>query len=352
MVDGFINSGNSPTTFRLSRLQNLDEEGKAPSELNAVVSVESDSGESFLLSEMEPGVYSYEVPVDNAKQYRLRIMTANDEEYLSDFVEVKNTPPIDSITWVVDEQYRELKIQVTTHDPQNQARYYQWDFEETWHFESAYKSKHIYKDGEIIFDPFLDIYNCWKTVRSTSILNATSSQLTEDVIYKFPLVSITPDSEKVRLLYSLLVQQYSLTADAYYYIEELKKYTQLSGSIFDPVPSRIQGNIRCISTPEKSAIGYINAHNIEELRVFIGDESLPVWFSEPYIPCPEGRGFNFDPNSIYIPGLLESGYILPITYEERGGHYVPGYALAVCVDCRKKKGIHKGGTTVKPDFWP
>ncbi|MEO5998783.1 MAG: DUF4249 family protein, partial [Chitinophagaceae bacterium] len=54
----------------------------------------------FPLADKGKGVYSADALNFNPVQkYRLRIKTAAGTEYLSDYVELKKTPAIDSVNW-------------------------------------------------------------------------------------------------------------------------------------------------------------------------------------------------------------------------------------------------------------
>jgi hypothetical protein len=81
----------------------------------------------------------------------LRIKTTNGKEYASDFTSVKYTPSIDSITWQREDGG--LRLYANAHDPQNATKYYQWKYEETWEFHSAFFSSLKYlrdNSGKVI----------------------------------------------------------------------------------------------------------------------------------------------------------------------------------------------------------
>jgi hypothetical protein len=139
VVEGFLNNGQGPTTIRLSRSVELTDTTQKKFELGAKVNVEGENGSSFALAGNTNGEYSIsQLPLLNNIKYRLHIKTINGKEYASDFVPIKITPPIDSITW--QKESNGLRLYVNTHDPQNATKYYQWEFEETWEFHSAFYS--------------------------------------------------------------------------------------------------------------------------------------------------------------------------------------------------------------------
>jgi hypothetical protein len=150
------------------------------------------------------GLYtSNTLPINSSRKYRLRIKTKNAKEYLSDFVEVKITPAIDSISW--KEEEKGVQIYSNTHDPLNKTIYYRYDYDETWEIHSAYlavtKVDGVTSNGYPIirYTNFSDpqIYYCWKYDTSKSILLASSAKLEKDVIHLKPLLFIPTEDERI-----------------------------------------------------------------------------------------------------------------------------------------------------------
>src|SRR5665213_721820 len=139
VVEGVINSGSDSTIIRLSKTVNLSNNTTFSPVLSAIVTVEGDQNTSYPLASGGKGNYvSRGLNLDNAHKYRLRIKTSDNKEYLSDFVSVVNPPPIDSIGYTI--QNNGLTVYANTHDPQNNTRYYRWDYQETWQIHSNYYS--------------------------------------------------------------------------------------------------------------------------------------------------------------------------------------------------------------------
>ena len=352
VVEGFINSGQEPTTITLSRTIKLADSVNRLFEHNAVVNIESDTHETFPLSENGNGEYvSASLSLNVSQKYHLTIKTQNGTEYASDFATVKTTPPIDSISWKPENGG--IKIYINTHDPQNNTRYYHWKYEETWEIHSRYFSTLIYiRDQNSI--PFAvgyrnadqsadtTIYKCWNTVNSTNINLGSSEKLTEDLIY-LPLLYIEPGSEKLSVLYSINVRQYALSHEAYLFFQKIKKNTEQLGSIFDPQPSDLQGNIHCITNPLETVIGYIDISEEKVQRKYISRDELADW---DYRTDCFLKTIDNQPDSIRKYGAGSSPTI-PFSVDIRLG-ISKFYAANSnnCVDCTLR------GTNVRPTFWP
>jgi hypothetical protein len=335
VVDGFLNTGQGNTTITLSRTRKLSDTKPATGELNAQVSVEGELNEVFPLTEQGQGVYSMPAIEANDKKYRLRIRTAAGKEYLSDWVEWKQTPPIDNIAWkVIDD---EIQLMVNTHDPANKTHYYQWEFEETWEYTAAFEAYYSNKKGIVtLLDP--GIFRCWRTEKSNNLFIGSTTRLNQDIISDFPLTVVPAWSEKLRIKYSMLVKQNALTQEAFEYWQKLKKNTESLGTLFDPQPSQLTGNIHCVNTPDEPVIGYFGAYSVATKRVFISRNELPDW-RYPY-------SYDCELDTVLIPDLAKASDILINELRTPPG-FLYGYTFSTisCMDCRIR------GTNVKPSFW-
>jgi len=163
-----------------------------------------------------------------------------------------------------------------------------------------------------------------------------------------------------RSAYSIQVRQYALSADAYTFWTNLKKNTEQLGSIFEPQPSQINGNIHSATNPQEPVIGYISVGSTSLKRIFILNQQLPYWAAiTPYQGCvdtplyyvfyPPGsktpvnqvnafinydRGASIDPLTPIAPITVPGGGIVGYTAAENA-----------CVDCTLR------GTNVEPSFW-
>ncbi|MBL7856661.1 MAG: DUF4249 domain-containing protein [Cyclobacteriaceae bacterium] len=342
VVDGFLDGTKGSCTVRLTRTQRLGSTEPPPIETSAIVQLEEKDGSTLTLINQFNGNYSISnLVVSPLKVYRILVRTQDGEEYASDYTALKNSPPIDSLTWSATNQG--IQVEATTHDPDNASRYYLWSFVETWQYTSAYYSNMEFQNGTVSLRSE-DIYDCWQEQSSTSIIIGSSDKLSQDVIYKQPITVLPTNTDKYQIRYSILVQQRVLTKEAYNFWLELQKNTENLGSLFDPQPSQVLGNIHYVNRPLEPVLGYFSAGFTSEKRLFIRYADLPPGF--PFIRdfpgCKEDTILLED-----LPTFGSTGKLLttPVTI---GGIILIGYGYSTvdCVDCRSK-----GGTNVQPDFW-
>ena len=361
VVEGTLNSGQGPAVLTLSRTTNLDTTA-TQFEPGAQVIVQADDSSTFLLQESGPGQYMAEnLNLNSNKKYRLKINTGNGEFYVSDFVSVIPNPPIDSINYQQNQEG--LQIFVNTHNPQNNTRYYKWQYNETWEVHSAYISKlkyiinptpqgYAYSLTPTVVayyppDPYdSSIFICWQSDASTEILTGSSAALSEDLIH-LPIATIPSGSQKLTVLYSISISQYGWSEAGYQFLQAMKKNTENTGSVFNPLPSQLTGNIHCITDPSKMVIGYFNVSPVQEKRFFISAGDVPDW--NYGMSCPLFEILN-NPDSLakygsmYLP--IVAAKTKPIPFSLALEIVTFKASLPDCVDCTLN------GTNLKPAFWP
>jgi hypothetical protein len=348
VVEGYI-SGNSPTEYTLSRTIPLPGDSTIPQETGAKVQVEGTDNSVYPLTEQSPGTYVGDsLALNIATQYRLRITTSDGQQYLSSYVQYKPTPPIDSVSWTYSSNG--VQIYVNTHDPANATRYYQWQYGETWEYNSAEYSQYEYDTAINNMVPRLaanQIYTCWHSDSSTNILISSSAKLAQDIIYLQPLTLIPSNGQQLSVLYSIDVRQYALTEDGYNFLTLMQSNTESLGTIFDPTPSQLQGNIQCLTNPNEPVVGWVSAGTVQQQRIYISRRQVPYWY---YVfTCPMPDSLVSPPDSAILRYFFyELGYIPLFPDIGPTGNVVGWYGnYQTCIDCRLQ-----GGTTQEPSFWP
>ncbi|MBS1530084.1 MAG: DUF4249 domain-containing protein, partial [Bacteroidetes bacterium] len=203
VIEGTI-SANDSTFIKLSRSKKIDTSRMIIMEGGAQVSIESNANGSFPLVEVRAGTYAAgPLNLDPSHQYRVRIKTSDGKEYLSDFVPLKNAPPIDSVGYIA--QASGVQLYLNAHDDANTTRYYRWDFSEAWQFHSQYISTYYSngKDSLKARTVAQQVYSCFGSDSSTSVLVASTTKLTKDIINQAPITLVPASSEKLETKYSI-----------------------------------------------------------------------------------------------------------------------------------------------------
>ncbi|MBV4356977.1 DUF4249 domain-containing protein [Pinibacter aurantiacus] len=352
VVEGFANlTPNSKSTIKLSRTTSLDSSFFYKTESGAIVLLFDDVNGAYNLFETSPGVYtSNAATLDPARKYRLRIVTRDQKEYNSAWVEGKMSPAIDSISW--KQKSDGVQIYANTHDSQNKTIYYMWDYRETWQYNTILFSSIVYNPATNALDPRdlvnNDIHTCWISGNSTNIIVTSTERLATDVVFEKPLTFLSYSTNKLQNKYSILVNQYALTKDAYTYLDLMRKNTEQLGSIFDAQPSELNGNIRQSNDSTEIVVGFFYATSVQQQRIFISHNQLNgyVYITTGYESCREDTVDNV-PDKIreaFRPGPEVVLGVSPVYFGPAIIAYT--YTSNYCADCRAR-----GGSTTKPDFW-
>ncbi|RYY19332.1 MAG: DUF4249 domain-containing protein [Cytophagaceae bacterium] len=344
VVDGLLNL-RGVTTVRLSRTRSLTAT-TAPVETKATVTIQDEAGTRYPLTEQAPGTYtSAALTLDASRRYQLRLRTAAGREYASDLVAGKLTPPIDRLHWAVERNG--VQLYADAHDATNNTHYYRWTYQETWRFSTPYYSEFEYVNGAMRRRTD-NIQDCWRTEASTNIVLFSTQRLSQDVVASFPLVLHPSNSPHFRIKYSILVQQYAQSAEEYAYWEKLRKNTETLGTLFDPLPTQLTGNVHGLTDASELVVGYVGASSMSEKRLFIDRSEFAA--STAFLTGYENQ---CETPEVVLLGNVPTSFTqeyLPLheEYDQLTGTRLIGYtrSLGLCADCRLR------GTNVKPSFWP
>jgi len=341
VVEGVITD--NETVITLSRSVNLSEESSFSASVdNAVVFVECDNGTQW---QAEPnnfkGRYIIKMgQLDLDSKYRLKIeieesdrnhdsyATTKRYEYYSAFSYPVKTPEIDSIFWRKRGNGQPVRLYVATHEPEQKVAYFRWSYREDWEVHA-----HIQAVG---FP-----YYCWSSSNNSDLLLGSTEKTVYGQLADI-LIEIAPSDVRLSKLYRIIVKQNVVSKRAHDYYTNIRKNSQLNGSIFAPTPSELRGNITCITDPGRPVIGYVEASTSIQKQLFIPYnivlyEPVPIFNS-----CNEFTFFE-------LASYLQIEDVREWTPEQSGYiQHRPGfYAHPLCVDCTLS-----GNTTQKPNDWP
>lgn len=340
---------NDSSYINLSRTSNLDSLVTNPV-VGALVGIEDESGNPVAtLSSNGRGRYYSDNNLNFDKKYRIRILTEEDE-YLSELVEMIETPAIDSVSLKLSSDDSKLEFLLTTHDSNSEPTYFKWDYTETYQYASTFPSLLKFSNGELLDREAADqIYHCWINENSTEINIGSTRILSENLVSNRLIVSHSPNQNiKFSIGYSLLVKQYSLSEEEFQFWDLLRKNTETLGTLFDPQPSQLLTNFLNISGKSQDVIGFVGASSVSEMRINVSYRDIKNVYQTDYSKC-EKRTISYNSESIFDE--YASGEIVPLYYEIGIGTFgadtigVTGIKRS-CADCRLQ-----GGSNVKPDYW-
>ena len=352
VVEGTITDQDEPYTIKLSQTQPLGANGSIP-ETSATVFVLNEEDQGFLFSEITPGIYQSdpeEFTGTYGASYRLYVTRAGGARYMSAPVVLKSNPGIERLHYERQVRLTDsgdsldgIKVLVDAFDATGQTKYYRYEWEETYEINPLYPTCCTFdatQNPQYIFrDPKMKV--CYTTQGSAAILLANTLGLAEDRVSSQEMTYVSTTGYRLRGLYSLLVRQYVLSQEGYRYWSELQKSSESLGTLFDPLPYELTGNVKNLEDANEPVLGYFDASAVVEKRLFVGRDDLTE-LRYPRDPClgtligaggPEGD----------LSRLLELGFQI---VSPPGWDTPALLAPGTCTDCRRY------GTLEKPVFWP
>ncbi|UYQ95045.1 DUF4249 domain-containing protein [Chitinophaga horti] len=342
VVEGQIINGQKETRIKLSRTAMMADSAYVRDENNAIVRIESDNNQTVETVKVGDGLYSAGIlNLDVNQKYRVYIQTLDGKEYTSAFVSIYNNPPIDSVNWRWDAS-EGVKVFVNTHDPNNNTRYYRWEYEETWQHDVYFESslKYLPQPPRLIDRPLNEALplRCWQYENSSSIILHSTQRLANDVVKDKQVALVPNGSWKLGVKYTILVRQFAMDKQALDYWQMMKRNTESLGSIFDPQPSESRGNITCVTNPSEPVIGWISAGSVQEERIWIRRSEVPGW--RYALTCEE---YDISPNPDSLQFFFEGGMLTPISQDPLTGRVKA--VAPYCADCSVR------ANPVRPSYW-
>lgn len=307
----------------------------------ARVEISDDEGNVFVLEEtLRPGVYATDPDVKGVigRFYRLKVESGG-KEYLSEpELLLPSAEPASVSAEFAHEFVKEssgetlqnkVLFYVNVSKKEEAAAHYKYSIEYTYEIEVPFWQTPFECGDTTKTEPTPQI--CYVQEQPPSFLNILSLEnFTGSLFQKHLLADIDPD-RKFMSKFSINVKQYSMTEMAYDYWEDIQGQALKTGSLFDPTPGRIFGNLYSVSDPDEPVFGYFMASSVKEKRSFFTPAVLKTEFD------------NFNDCSCFPELTLKCFNPLPT---DTSSFKLPT-PRATCCDCR----VYPNSTVEEPLFW-
>lgn len=342
VVDALITNLPGPYYVELSRTYPY-KNGEEEKEYGAEVTILDNLGNEYLFVEEAVGEYKN---IDNSfigqvgREYKLIIVTKDGEVFESDFEELKKPVDIEELSFKFKRNElngeRGMQIYLNAHDPDNSTTYYAWSYYETWEFAVPFDPNNMNPPKKI----------CYKEEQSNELIVASTENHSEDRFINHPLYNIGYDTDKLKRRYSSLVYQYTLNAESYQFLQNLKMINEGSGSLYNAPPASITGNICNVNNPDEPVLGLFQVSGASSKRFFIDNTQVAEihMVYNDFAECDNVMVTYPMSNEDLITYLTRAKYIIMDTVL-----IPPPYINLVshprCFDCTLS------GSFTIPDFW-
>jgi len=342
VVDGLLTSGTDTTVINLSISSSVNSGELIPVSGSQLYIIDENQSETYL-TETSPGIYKV---LDNTfignigSTYQLHITLPNGKKYASDICRMLKPTPLDSVYGLIEshqipnsDNYLDgIQFYIDNHTNSNSTSYYLWRLEQTFEYKSSFNIDYIWTGS--FFDPYPkpdSLRTCWLTSPVANIFTYSTKYIDKPELLSFPINYVSSVSKKLSIRYSLLVNQLSISENAFNFWDALRQQNIEKGNLYSQQPFQIRGNIKNVNDDEEPVLGYFTVAGVTKKRIYINRP--PIVFK--YVECTpdyEGMRFiRFEPGPIYIVDI--------------NGARGLGNSDA-CFDCREG-----GGSITAPYFW-
>lgn len=302
VVDGLITDEAPPYPIKLTYSGNLSRSLLIPDELainGAVATVEDNLGNRAQLVQdpLTPAFYWLRdarlrgVP---GRAYTLRVTLPDGSRYVSRPEVLAPVPPIERLY----AEYREsdpntvlfnaFLVRIDTRDPPTPGNYYRWQAMSYVPIWGGNDPQGYYKPGGAGQGAYAPFYGALTNVLSDQLING--NRVSGRLVLTSPLLALGTQYVEVR--------QYSISREAYQYWILYEEQLARTGTIFDPQPASIEGNVRAVADTNKLALGYFGASAVSRQRIVMHTDSIDYGkFVTRFGPLLFGSA------SLIVPGL-------------------------------------------------
>lgn len=291
VVNGIITDLNETQTITLSRSRSTTDSGAISTPIRrAMVSV-AVNGMPMSLLETQPGIYSFPAGFRGqvGTTYQLQFRTEDGVSYESS---VETMVSVSSILKVYDQfnpegpkktadgkQIPANDIYIDFQDPANERNFYLWRwrlYEEQLYCATCQQGRYIVFDVGPVSSGPIDVLGCVRdtTLGSLNLFDYPCRSLCWDIFYNTTInaasdVYTNGQTQTGRKIASIpiyqrdpaliIVEQLSLSANAYRYYKLLADQVQNTGTLADSPPAPTAGNVKNVADVSENVIGYFSA---------------------------------------------------------------------------------------------
>ncbi|HEX6892811.1 MAG TPA: DUF4249 domain-containing protein [Chryseolinea sp.] len=281
VVEGTISNQRPPYSIKITKSANYSRDlaGITTYVSGASVQVCDDEGSCMQFFETEPGRYQTDTNVPPGalgKSYHVEITTADGNHLFSYPETMTASPAISSVYAEFETETLNddgFHVYLDVDDPVDEENYYKWE--------------------TIGYYPYSGY--CFTIEGERSILAIETdkaingNKLSRNHIKNIPFNNTS--------YYVLEVYQLALSAGAFSYLDDIRKQVESTGSIFDPPPSFLRGNLYNPDNKDDVVLGYFIVAGAAR-KDFVLDRSSTGQFPRTYIGTVEDPLYCGDPCNI------------------------------------------------------
>ncbi|MBG43892.1 MAG: hypothetical protein CL530_07980 [Aequorivita sp.] len=365
VVESTITDEVKPQVVKLSKTSKLeDPEILIVDDATVTVSASNGNNISFYW-DSETGDYISEQPFSAAPNtsYTLNIVTSDGKRYSSTAVTLPPSVEIGELyaERIVDatDDKDGVQVLVDTEDLTGQAKYFRYEYEETYKIIAPNPSPYI---SEIVnYNPSTGTYNviltprepeeiCYSTELSSGINQTTTTELNENRVFHFPVRYLSKVDAKLQTRYSILVKQYVQSVEAYTFYKIIDELGSIESLLSQGQPGYVAGNMVSEENPDEKVLGFFEVSSMTSKRIYFNYDDFGLEKPPYFVDCDlllldyrDNTNLDNDPDEREIIYTYLSFYDYQVVSFAQGVLYT--IAKPECTVCTSFS------SNVRPSFW-
>lgn len=363
VVESTITNEMKKQVVKLSRTTTL-ENPAVVIEKNAIVTITDSKGNVFGFSqENEKGHYfsDKEFQAETNIRYTLKISTQDGKNYISSAVILPPNVKMDQVyaELIIEDKKEGVQVFVDTHDTTGKAKYFRYEYEETYKVIAPYPSPYT---AEIVNDnPDRETYEvaltpreieevCYSTINSIGVIQTATADKTQNRVFRFPIRFIGKSSSILRARYSILVKQYVQSLEAYTFYTIIEELGNVESLLSQGQPGYVTGNITSVTSSNEKVLGFFEASTVTSKRIYFNYTDFGLEKPPYFVDCDLLK-LDYNDNTDQ-DGDLNERRALRINVKYYDYQVIYNYGTRIYHIVKEECSVCTSiSSNLKPDFW-
>lgn len=246
VIAGWIQDNRDLQTVALSRSVAYLDSPSTTAEAGAEVTVTTASGETYSFSEERPGQYRGTFRGVPGETYTLRVVTRDDQRYVSTSQTMPLPVPLDSV-------YAQFQETPDVDEEEDEGYYPFWDFTDPADRENYYRWR-VYANDEPVEG-------------GDALITVADEFINGEEIVEASFLGMDPLAAGDRFT----IEQMAITEEAHEFLLRVQDVTSDVGGLFDTPPGPVVGNITNTTDEAEYALGFFGAAAVSSASAEVGE---------------------------------------------------------------------------------
>jgi hypothetical protein len=205
-----------------------------------------------------------------------------------------------TINPLIDAKGIELLVSFT--DRPNEQNFYFWNLSDSYLNLQTEADQRPARSG----GPLACCNTCYiPDLHVPKIINTSTDFAFDGLSTSLIPIRIPDNGLRFKRRFRVRLNQYAISEQVHSYMKLVMQQLQIQGSVFDPLPANIRGNIKNISNPDQQILGIFIAADVSSKMIYVNRDDIPREFRATtqviYMTCENYCGGLQEPPKFFPP---------------------------------------------------